>query len=255
MVIHSQHFKWFVSPVKISGAIDDQVNSPAGLLVIQILLHQLAAPAGIDEVIEANPVNVFLFQEVKNLRDILDVPAVNGETKAYFDPRFLAMMDAPQGGIKGSFHPSKAVVGLPHPVQAYSNIGKPDPFQLPGDLFGDQGAIGGNDRAHTPVGGHSNQVQEVLPQQRFPPGKKNDRRSKPGQVFDQRLSFFRGKFPGIFSILRLRVTMNTLQITALADVPDYHRLLIFRKLQEMRRQLGRVALVAQRVRGLHSPAV
>jgi hypothetical protein len=49
--------------------------------------------------------------------------------------------------------------------------------------------------------------------------------------------------------------MHTLQVAPLSNVPNDYRLLVHRKLQEVRGQLCRMTLVAQGIRSLYGPAV
>jgi hypothetical protein len=53
----------------------------------------------------------------------------------------------------------------------------------------------------------------------------------------------------------MRVAMNALQITALPYIPNYHGLLVLRKLEEVGGKPRRTAPVAQRVGSLYGPAV
>ncbi len=191
MIINREHFHSLVALVKFPGAVHDQVNDLSALTAVQVFFDQLAPPAGVDQVVETNPGNPLPLQEVENLGDVLSITAIDGEPEPHFDPRFLAVADASQGGGKCSFHSPEPVVGLFHPVQAHAHIGESNPFQSSGHLPGDQGPIRGDDRPHTPVGGQLSQIQEIFPQKRLASGEEDDRGSKSGQVFDERLPLLR----------------------------------------------------------------
>jgi hypothetical protein len=99
------------------------------------------------------------------------------------------------------------------------------------------------------------QIQEVFPQERLSSREEDDRGPKSSQVFDERLSLAGCEFPEIFPVPRMRVAMNAFQVTALPHIPDYHRFLVLGKLEEVGGEPRRMPPVAQRVRGLHGPAV
>jgi hypothetical protein len=98
-------------------------------------------------------------------------------------------------------------------------------------------------------------VEEVFPQERFASGKKNNRGAEPGQVLDERPSFFPGQFSGVFPVLGMGIAVDAFQVASLPYVPHHHRFLIFRKLEEVGREFLGMPPVTQGVRGFHRSAV
>ncbi len=237
VIIHGQDLGRKPLVVKPLRFIHNQIHDLPGLLMGQVLFHQGAAAARINQVIETDPGDSFPFQKPENLRDILGVPAIHGEAQPNLDPLFHAVVDPSQCRVEGPHHAPEFIICLLHPVQADPHIGKPDLFQPFRDLFRDQGPVRGNHGPHAPIPGVFRQLEQILANRRLSAGKQNDRRSKIGQVIDQRLSFLRGQLVRIIDVLRLGIAVNTLEVAPPRHIPDHHRLFVFGKLKEMGREL------------------
>jgi hypothetical protein len=206
-------------------------------------------------VIEAHPRDVHLLDEVEDMGDLLDVEAIDGKAQTDLDAGGLAVADAVQSGAEGPGHGSEAVVHLLHSVQADSHVGQPDLFQSLGDGRGDQGAVGGDDGTHALGDGIGGELRQVPARQRLASGKEHHRNAECSQIVEQDTTLFGGELVRADLLFGVGVAMHAAQVAATGDVPNDHRFLICRKLQEMGRQLGRVASVAQGIGRLDRAAV
>ena len=77
----------------------------------QRLFHQLAAPPGIDQVIEADAGNVIFFHQVEHGRHFLIIEPADGEAEPHLEAHFLAVPHPGHGRGKGPGFAPEAVVG------------------------------------------------------------------------------------------------------------------------------------------------
>ena len=158
-------------------------------------------------------------------------------------------------GAEGARHRAEAVVDGFHPVDADADVGQADLLQGVRHLGGDQGAVGGDHGAHALGHGVGGQVGQVLAHEGLPAGKQHDGHAEPGQVVDQRLALRKRQLVRLGLLLRVGIAVHAPQVAPAGHVPDDDRLLVRRELQQVRRQPGGVAPVAQGVRRLDGAAV
>ena len=76
MVVHHQYFLFQTSLVEIFHAVDDQIQNLAGLLMRQIIVHDRAAAPGINQVIEADAVDIFFLHQIQYSADIFKIALI-----------------------------------------------------------------------------------------------------------------------------------------------------------------------------------
>jgi len=121
-------------------------------------------------------------------------------------------------------------------VHTNTHIGKPQFLKLPSQRPIYKDPVGRNHGPKAETYPFVDQIQYVRPHKGFTPGEKNHRTAKPGQVLKKGHPLFGGEFIRMGRGIRGGVTMHTPKITSLGHIPDHHRPLIRRKLEEMGRQ-------------------
>ncbi len=255
VVVHGQALDGLAALVQGAGAVHDQVHRGAGLGVAQVFLNEMASPARIDEVVEADAGDPLLFEEVEDAADVLDIAAVHGEAQAHLDPAPQAGADAGEGQVKGARDAAEAVVGLLESVEADADVGEVDLLEPGRHLVPDQGAVGGDDGAQVAGAGVGNELEDVGAHQGFAAGEEDDRHAEVGEVIDQAHAFLGREFAGVVDVPGVGIAVHAAQVAAAPHVPDDHGLLVLGELQQVRRQLAGVAPIAQGVGGFDGTAV
>ena len=155
----------------------------------QRLFHQLAAPAGIDQVVEADAGNVIFFHQVEDGRHLLIIEPAHRKAQSHLEAHLLAVAHPGHGRGKGPGFPPEPVVGGGSAVQADAHVRQAQVAQLPGPLPVDEGAVGGDHRPHAVGHGKLHQFRQVRPHQRFAPGKQHHRHAEILQVAEQGQAF------------------------------------------------------------------
>ena len=150
MVVHREDLCRETLIVETLRLVDDQVHHATGLFVGEVFFHQRGPPAGVDQVIKTNPGNAFPFQKFEDIGDILRVPLINCEPKTHLDPLVHAVVDTSQSGIKSPHDTAELVVGLSHPIQAYSYIRQANILEFSRHLLGNKRPVRGDNRTHSP---------------------------------------------------------------------------------------------------------
>ena len=197
----------------------------------QGLLHQLGAPAGVDQVVEADAGNVVFLHQVEDGRHFLVIEAADGEAQAHLEARLLAVAHPGHGRGKGPGLAPESVVGRLGAVQADAHVREPQVLQAPGHLRGDEGAVGGDHRPHAVGHGPVHQFQQVGPHQGLAPGKQHHRHAEILQVPEQGQAFRVGQFIGRRARGGLGIAVDAFEVALLGDVPDHHRLFVRGELQ------------------------
>ena len=130
--------------------------------------------------IEADPGNIHLFKEVEDFWNFIHIEPVDGESESDLDTGGLAVSNAFHGIAKRTLCTPETVVYLFHPVQADTHIGQTDRFEGFCRRFGNQGAVGRDDRPHPLFHGVSGKLGEVFSNQRFSTGKQEHRYTEVG---------------------------------------------------------------------------
>ena len=66
VVIHRKDFLVDPAGLEIQGTFDNQVHGATAFFVVQVSLHHSRATTAVDQVVEADPVDVFPFQQVED---------------------------------------------------------------------------------------------------------------------------------------------------------------------------------------------
>ena len=121
--------------------------------------------------------------------------------------------------------PRKMVIDIIHSIQADADIGKgPISFSIFCFFRCNQGAVRGDYRAHPFFDGHRPPVPEGPHGQVVsPPESKRTGTPVSGQVINQNLSLCGRHFIISGMIIRMGITMDTLQITPPGHIPDHYR--------------------------------
>ena len=159
------------------------------------------------------------------------------------------------GLVEAAGDAAELVVGLAAAVERHADVAQADLGVLLGLLGRDLRAVRGDDDAHALALGVLHELDEVLAERRLAAGEQQHRRAPGGQVVDHRLGFFGGHLAGVVAVLGLRVAVHALEVALLRAVPHHDGLLVLRELEQLARQLGPVAVVAQDVAGLDGAAV
>ena len=238
------------------GAGADQVQELPGLGVAQGLRHQLAAPAGVDQVVEADAWDFVLFHQVEDGGHFLVVEAADGEPEAHLESCLLAVAHPGHGRGEGTLLAPELIVDGLGAVQADAHVRKAQVLEAPGQAPVYEGAVGGDHGPH-PVGhGPGHQVKEIRPHQGLAAGEQHHRHAEILQIPEQGQAFIKAEFIGGPGGGGLGVAMEALEVAPFGDVPDHHRLLVGGELQEVGRQvLGPAAAVAKHIAGLHRAAI
>ena len=147
------------------------------------------------------------------------------------------------------------VVRVFQSVQADTDVRQSGVLQALGHLFGDQGPVCGDDRPHALFGGPGDQLEDIRAHEGLATGEQHHWRTKVSQVVDQVQALRRGQFARVVDVGRMRIAMHTLQVAAPPDVPYHHGLLVLGKLQQVRRQVLRLAPIAQGIRLFDGAAI
>ena len=242
--------------MQVAGAIHDQVDHGARFGVIQVFLDQLGASSGIDQVVKTDARHFKLFDQVEQVGDFRGVAFVDGEAQANLEAFGLTVLHAFEGHLVGAGHGPEFVVDFFGSVQGNADIGQADFLQLSGLGLGDEGAVGGDDRAHAFGRGVFGQLDQIFADQGLAAGKEHDRRAELGQVVDDGLGLIRGDGVLVFARLHgVGVTVHAFQVAPLGHVPDHHGFFVLGELQQVGRKLGGMASVAQGVGRFHGAAV
>jgi hypothetical protein len=62
------------------GAVDNQVDRLSRAFQAEVLFNQLGPPAGVDQVVKANPGDIHFLQQIEDGRDVTHIELVDGET-------------------------------------------------------------------------------------------------------------------------------------------------------------------------------
>ena len=255
MVVHGEDFLGQTGVEQGAGFVHDEIDHGAGFGVVEVFLDHFGAAARVDEVVEADARHFEFAQQLEDLGDFDHVALVDGEAQADLEALGLAVFKALQRLLEGVGHAAELVVDLFRAVQRDADVGKIDGLEFAGLFLGDQGAVGGDDRAHALFGGVAREFGQILTDQRFAAGEQHDGSAVGGEIGDDGLALFRGDFVLPLGIDGLRVAVHALEVTTAGHVPDHHRLLVFGELEQVGRELAGMATVAQRVGRLHLAAV
>lgn len=147
------------------------------------------------------------------------------------------------------------VVHVFHAVQGNAHVGEAHFFEFARLLGRDQGAVGGDHRAHALAGRMAGQLHQILAHQGFAAGKKHHRRAEGRQVVDHGLGLFGIDIIRAVHFHGMGIAVHALEVAALGHVPDNDRFLVLGELQQMRGQFAGFTAVAQCVRRFHLSAV
>ena len=255
VVVNGKHFFFVALVVEFAGFVHDKVYHGAGFLMIQVFVDEFRAAAGVHQVVETHAGNVALAQNIKNFGNFHGIALVDGEAQTDLDAFFAAVVQTFESTAEGTLHPAEMIVHLFAAVEGNAHIGKPHGLEFLGHGAVDEGAVGGDDGAHTLRGGIARQFRQILADGGFAAGKEHDRRAVGGEIVDHDLGLLRGD--GVHPLVRFRlsVAVHAFKVAAARHVPDHHGLLVGGELEKVGRQLAGMAAVTQSVGRFHLPAV
>lgn len=140
-LIDGEDFAGFASVVPLLGAVDDLIDGLTRLFVGDV--YDVTATAAINEVIEADALDVFLLDEVEDAIEIDDVVGGKGEAQADFLTNGFAVAKGGDGFFKSALASAKLIVGGSDAVQGDADVGEVQAFQARGSGVINQRAVGG----------------------------------------------------------------------------------------------------------------
>ena len=147
-------------------------------------LHELGAPAGIDEVVEAHAGKWYSSSRANMLGISPKLWRLMVKRRPTLMPAAWQLRIPSRRGKRPGLGP-KAVIHGGGAVQADADVGQADLLKVHRQVPADQGAVGGNDRPHALGDRLGHEFQQVLPHQRFPSRKQDHRRPVGLQVQEQ----------------------------------------------------------------------
>ena len=176
MVVDRQDLGRVALVEPLPGAVHDQADGLAGLLVCEVLVDHLAAAPGVHEVVEARAVDALALHEVEHVVDLAPVVLVDGEAQTDLDAGILRVVHAFERLGVRAFHTAEAVVRGLVAVKGDADVGKPHGSELLGELGGDERAVRGDDDAHARVLGVLHELEQVLADARLAAREQGSRR-------------------------------------------------------------------------------
>jgi len=237
VVVHGEHFHAWPRIDHLLCPVHDEVEGLPRLLPGEVLFHELFRPAGVHEVVEADPWYAFVFHEIEDAGDLVHVALVHGEAKPHLDPLVHGIVDALQGVPECAFHPAELVVDRFHAVEAHPDVGEPEVGKTHGHVLRDERAVRRDDRA--PPGLHRVLYEhgEVFSQCGLAAGEEDDRRTVLRELLDEVEALLRRQLPRGLTFRCIAV--HAAQVAGARGIPDHDGLLVACELEEVGRELAR----------------
>ena len=150
---------------------------------------QLAAAAGGHEVIETNPLDFLLLDEVENLVDVLHIVAGEREAQAGFLIDVMAVPESAHGGIERAFLAAELVVDLADAIERDADVGDVRRLEQGGFFRRDECAVGGNGQFQPGIGSEIHQIEKARMDHRLAAGKQQRRNLIGGEILRRRPAF------------------------------------------------------------------
>ncbi len=194
--------------------------------------RQGVAPAGIDEVIEAEPRDAVVYALLQNLRQVGEVVLGDREAHPGAQARGLGGAEALPGGDAGGGAPAEAVVRFRRTVDGDADVLEAGLAESDRDFGRDQSAIGGKDGAETAGGGVGAEVKEVVAEEGLAAGEEEHGRAEAGEVVDEGFGLG-GRRVASVRFARGVVAVGAVQVAGGGHVPHDQRPVGGGELQEV----------------------
>src|SRR5208337_161516 len=142
VIVHCEHFGGLAALVQVSRPVDYQVKRLARLLVGEVFVHQLACAPGIYEVIKTDARDVIFFEKVEYAGNLPHVEPVHCKAQPDLYSGVPAGHNTFHGLAEGAFDSSEPVIYFIEPIEAYTNVGEADFFEVARYSRIDQGPVG-----------------------------------------------------------------------------------------------------------------
>ena len=181
--------------------------------------HALAA-AAVDEMIEADAVDVLGLDEVEDLVELARVMLVDRETQADALADGDAILDALHGLLVRALDAAELIVDVFEAVERDADIADADILDALRDLARDQRAVRRERRAHARFLCVLCELKEVRTNERLTAREQQDRHMERGEVIDELLRLVRRELVFILLRIGLHIAMHALEVARLRRVPD-----------------------------------
>ena len=173
--------------------------------------------------IEADAVDVLTLDKIKDIVQLLNIVVIDGKPQSYTLSHSHAVLNACHGLLEGPLHAPELVINILQAVQGNPHITYANLLDTGSHLTGNQGAVGGQGRAHPLLLGILRQLKEIRANQRLAAGKQQHRHMKIRQVINKSLGLRRGQLILVFLAVRAHVAMTAFQVAGLGGIPHHHR--------------------------------
>ena len=223
VVVDRQDLLLETALLEVLRAADDCVHRAARLLRRDILVHHLLAAAGVDEMVEADAVDVLRLDEVEDAVELLDVVVVDRKAQADALADGHAVLDALHGLLIGAVDTAELVVDILESVERDADVADADILDALGDLARDQRAVRRERRAHAFLLRVSRELEEIRADQRLAAREQQHRHVEVREIIDELLGLFRRQLILVFLGIRLHIAVHALEVAGLRRVPDDDR--------------------------------
>ena len=223
MVVGRQYLELDAAPVEIQRLVDQQLGHLAFFVQRHIQVLHIAAPAGVDQVIHAEPVDFFLFDQIQNRRQIPFVQTVECKPDPGAVARRLGRPDAGDGRRKGALLAPEHIMGFFTAVDADADVLEARFFdQLRREIV-DQRPVGGQNDPQSLFHCVGRQLEQIRPYQWFAARKHQYRHFHFRQVVDERHPIGSRHLVVLSRLGGFDVAMPAFEIALGSDVPDHDR--------------------------------
>ena len=238
MIVDREDFLLKPACFKILRAADNCVECMAGFFRRDILIHHLLAASGVNEVVEADTVDVFRFDEVKNSVEFLNVVVVDRKAKPDTLPDGNAVLDACHRLFIRAFNAAKLIVDILQSIERDADITDANVLNLLCNFARDQRSVRRKRRAHAFFLRICGERKKIRTDQRLTARKEQHWHMEIRKVIDELHSLFCRQLIVILFRIRSHIAVHTLQIACLRRIPDddwphtfrctiFHRMCIF----------------------------
>ena len=141
MVVNCQDFLLQSTLFKVLGSLDYDVHCSARFGRGHVLVHHLIAASGIDQMIKADAVDLFLFNEVENIFKIAEIVLIDCKSETNALPDGNTVFNSPHCLLISPFNAAKFVVDFLEAVKRYTDVADAYVFDSLGNFASYQSPI------------------------------------------------------------------------------------------------------------------
>lgn len=158
--------------------------------------------------IETDPLDLLLLDEVEDAVDVLDIVFCQGEAQAGLLSRRVAVPESADGRIEGALLAAELVVDAPDSVQGDADVGDVRGLEMGGLLLRDEGAVGRDRQLQAGPRGRLHEIEEPGVDHRLPARKQKGGHPVAREILHDRLHLLPGQLARVARRVRVRIAMD-----------------------------------------------